>query len=119
MDIFVQYLPIIAIFALMIGLTVWQQKKQKKRMEELNESIRTGIKVRTAGGFLGTVVGVNPDTVYVELDPDKIKVELMKGAVAPLDNQGSAFPPEEDKKEELNESASKDDVKEEETSGNE
>lgn len=85
MEVFLQYLPIIAIFVIMIGMTVWQQRKQKKRMEDLNNSLRAGIKVRTAGGFLGTIVGVNEDTVYVELNPDKTKVELLKGAVAPLD----------------------------------
>ena len=83
----VQYLPIIAIFAIMIGMTVWQSKKQKKRMQELNDSLKIGVKVRTAGGFLGTVVGITEDTVYVELNPDKVKVELLKGAVAPMDEQ--------------------------------
>ena len=79
----VQYLPIIAIFAIMIGMTVWQSKKQKKRMQELNDSLKIGVKVRTAGGFLG----ITEDTVYVELNPDKVKVELLKGAVAPMDEQ--------------------------------
>ena len=83
----VQYLPIIAIFAIMIGMTVWQSKKQKKRMQELNDSLKIGVKVRTAGGFLGTVVGITEDAVYVELNPDKVKVELLKGAVAPMDEQ--------------------------------
>ena len=88
MEVFLQYLPIIAIFVIMIGMTAAIRvsvRKQKKRMEDLNNSLRAGIKVRTAGGFLGTIVGVNEDTVYVELNPDKTKVELLKGAVAPLD----------------------------------
>ncbi|MBR6816745.1 MAG: preprotein translocase subunit YajC [Clostridia bacterium] len=98
-----QYLPIILVFALMIGMSFFSQRKQKKQLQERLDSLRVGVTVRTAGGFVGTIAAVMEDSVIVELNPDKVRVELLKGAVAPLEqplNQPEEALPEEEAAEE-------------------
>ena len=95
-DNLLMYLPLIAVVLFMIILTVLQQKKQKKRMEEMQEALKVGVKVRTAGGFIGTMVAVTEATVIVELRPDNVRAELLKRAVAPLDEPVPDFQDEEE-----------------------
>ncbi len=80
-----QYIYLIAIIAIFAVTSILSQRKQKKRMEQLAESLRAGVKVRTAGGFIGTILAVNEDTVVLELSPDNVRAELLKAAVAPLE----------------------------------
>ena len=82
-----QYIYLIAIIAIFAVTSILSQRKQKKRMEQLAESLRAGVKVRTAGGFIGTILAVNEDTVVLELSPDNVRAELLKAAVAQPLNQ--------------------------------
>lgn len=82
-----EYLYWVVIAVVFILMMILPQRKQKKRMQEMMESLRVGVKVRTAGGFIGTITAVHEDTVVLELAPDGVRVELLKGAVAPLEQQ--------------------------------
>ena len=95
-DNLMMYLPLIILVIVMIVLTVLSQRKQKKRMEEIQDALKVGVKVRTAGGFIGTIVGVTETTVILELRPDNIRAELLKRAVAPLDEPVADFSEEEE-----------------------
>ena len=64
-----QYIYLIAIIAIFAVTSILSQRKQKKRMEQLAESLRAGVKVRTAGGFIGTILAVNEDTVVLAVAP--------------------------------------------------
>ena len=91
-----EYLYWIIILVVFVLMTIIPQRKQKKRMQQMVESLRTGVKVRTAGGFIGTIVAVYEDTVILELAPDQIRVELLKGAVAPLEQELNQTEPAEE-----------------------
>ncbi len=82
-----EYLYWIIILAVFVVMMIIPQRRQKKRMQQMMESLRLGVKVRTAGGFIGTIIAVYDDTVILELNPDKVRVELLKGAVAPLEQE--------------------------------
>ena len=43
-------------FVLMIVMTIVPQRKQKKKMQEMINSIQIGDKIMTIGGFVGTIV---------------------------------------------------------------
>ena len=91
-----EYLYWIIILVVCVLMMIIPQRKQKKRMQQMVESLRTGVKVRTAGGFIGTIVAVYEDTVILELAPDQIRVELLKGAVAPLEQELNQTEPAEE-----------------------
>ena len=97
-----EYLYWIIILAVFVLMMIIPQRKQKKKIQQMMESLRAGVKVRTAGGFIGTIVAVYEDTVVLELEPDHIRVELLKGAVAPLEQELNQTTVEEDTAEEEN-----------------
>lgn len=49
-------------FVLMIVMTIIPQRKQKKKMQEMINSIQIGDKVMTIGGFVGTIVEYDAST---------------------------------------------------------
>lgn len=72
---------IVAAYFLMIAP---QQKKQKQWQATL-AGIKTGDKVVTAGGMRGTVVMLKDDAVILKVQPDNLKVEIVKSAIASVD----------------------------------
>ncbi|MCP4177570.1 MAG: preprotein translocase subunit YajC [bacterium] len=57
-----------------------QQKKAKKRQAMLNE-IKTGDKVVTTGGLIGTVSTIKDKTALVKI-ADNVKVEISRGSIS-------------------------------------
>lgn len=68
----------VALFALMI---LPNQRKQKKWQEMLSH-LKSGDRVTTNGGIRGTVLTVKDDTVIVRVQPDGLKLEFVKSAIA-------------------------------------
>jgi preprotein translocase subunit YajC len=50
------------------AFTAMGQRKEKKKREQMEQSLKKGAKVQTAGGILGTVVEVRNDEVVVKVD---------------------------------------------------
>jgi preprotein translocase subunit YajC len=69
------------------------QKKQKKWQEMLSQ-LKSGDRVTTNGGIRGTVLTVKDDVVILRIQPDGVKLEFVKSAVAAVtteeDNSKSA-----------------------------
>ncbi len=57
-----------------------QSKRQKKHMEML-KSLKKGDKIVTAGGIIGTVVGVDDEKVVIKTG-EGTKIEVSKGYVS-------------------------------------
>jgi preprotein translocase subunit YajC len=57
------------------------QKKQKKWQEMLGQ-LKTGDRVTTNGGLRGTVLTVKDDVVVLRVQPDGVKLEFVKSAIA-------------------------------------
>ncbi len=78
-------LPLLALF--MVGMYVLlilpNQRKQKKWQEMLG-SLKSGDQVTTNGGIRGTVLTVKDDTIVLKVQPDGVKLEFVKGAIASL-----------------------------------
>ena len=74
-------LPILFFVALFVLMIVPNQKKQKKWQEMLSK-LKAGDKVTTNGGIRGTVLTVKDDSVIVRVQPDGLKLEFVKSAIA-------------------------------------
>jgi preprotein translocase subunit YajC len=77
-----QFVPLIAIFAIMYFLMIRPQQKKAKEHKAMIEAVRRGDQVVTAGGLLGKVTKVKEDgELEVEIS-EGVKVRVLKGTLA-------------------------------------
>ncbi len=74
-------LPILFFVVLYFLMIAPNQKKQKKWQEMLGQ-LKSGDKVTTNGGIRGTVLTVKDDVVVLRIQPDGVKLEFVKSAIA-------------------------------------
>lgn len=74
-------LPILFFIVLYFLMIVPNQRKQKKWQEMLGQ-IKSGDRVTTNGGIRGTVLTVKDDSVILRIQPDGVKLEFVKSAIA-------------------------------------
>ncbi len=68
------FLPLIVIMGVFILLQVMASRKEKKKREEMMNSIRVGDQVATAGGIVGTVVSLNDRDAVIRLEDGRMRV---------------------------------------------
>jgi preprotein translocase subunit YajC len=74
-------LPILFFVVLYFLMIVPNQRKQKKWQAMLDQ-IKSGDRVTTNGGIRGTVLTVKDDAVVLRVQPDGLKLEFVKSAIA-------------------------------------
>ncbi|MGI5919219.1 MAG: preprotein translocase subunit YajC [Christensenellales bacterium] len=79
-------LMMVGVFAVIILMMIIPQRKRKKQLQELMESIKPGKMVKTIGGLYGKVVAVKEDLVTIEALPDKVRLVFTKGAIATVED---------------------------------
>ena len=82
-------------FAIIIGVMylviIRPQKKQQKAREELQSGMEPGDSIMTTGGFYGTILDIDGDTVIVEFGNNKnCRIPMHKNAIAEVEKAGSA-----------------------------
>lgn len=68
----------IAIFYFLVFMPM---RRQQKNQKEMLKSLVNGQTVVTSGGIIGTIVGVNDDTLVLRVKPDNIKIQVSRSAV--------------------------------------
>ena len=58
------------------------ENKRKKEAEEMRSSVKTGDKIVTIGGIVGTVVNVKENKIVIETGADQVRIELEKWAIS-------------------------------------
>ena len=76
-------LPLLFFVALYFLMIAPQQRRQKKWQEMLGQ-LKSGDQVTTNGGIRGTILNVKDDTVVLRVQPDGVKLEFVKSAIATL-----------------------------------
>jgi preprotein translocase subunit YajC len=82
-------LPILFFVVLYFLMIAPNQKKQKKWQEMLGQ-LKSGDRVTTNGGMRGTVVSVKDDVVVLRVQPDGVKLEFVKNAIATVTTDEAA-----------------------------
>ena len=76
----------IIMLVVMVGvfyfMLIRPENKRKKEAEQLRSSIKTGDKITTIGGIIGTVVSVKDDKFVLETSADQVRIEFAKWAVS-------------------------------------
>jgi preprotein translocase subunit YajC len=74
-------LPILFFVVLYFLMILPNQRKQKKWQEMLGK-VKSGDRVTTNGGIRGTVLTVKDDSLILRVQPDGVKLEFVKSAIA-------------------------------------
>lgn len=69
----------LAIFYFML---IRPENKRKKEAEQMRSSVKTGDKIVTIGGIVGTVVNVKDSRIVIETGADQVRIELEKWAIS-------------------------------------
>jgi preprotein translocase subunit YajC len=79
---FLQFLPLILIFAIMYFLLIRPQQKKVKEHQAMVEALRRGDQVVTQGGLIGKVTKVKDDKeLEVEL-AEGVKVRVVRNTIS-------------------------------------
>ena len=68
----------IAIFYFLVFMPM---RRQQKNQKEMLKSLVNGQTVVTSGGIIGTVIGVNDDSLILRVKPDNVKIQVSRSAV--------------------------------------
>ena len=77
-------------FAVMYFLMIAPNQKKQKKWQEMLGQLKSGDKVTTNGGIRGTVLTVKDDAVIVRVQPDGLKLEFVKSAIAAVTTEEAA-----------------------------
>jgi preprotein translocase subunit YajC len=76
-------LPLIVLmFAAMYFLLIAPNQKKQKQWQSQLSALKIGDRVTTTGGLRGTVVSVKDDILVLKTQPDGVKFEIVKTAIA-------------------------------------
>jgi len=76
-------LPLLLLFfAVMYFLLIAPNQRKQKKWQEMLSKLKSGDKVTTNGGIRGTVLSVKDDVVILKIQPDGVKLEFAKSAIA-------------------------------------
>lgn len=76
------------------------ENKRKKEAEQLRSNIKTGDKITTIGGIMGTVVDVKSESFVIETSADQVRIEFAKWALSTNDTAAENAKEEARKKQE-------------------
>lgn len=71
-------------FAIFYFLLIAPARKRQKQLQKTIDSLKSGDRVVTTGGILGTVVAITDRRVQLRIAND-VKIDVLKSAIAGLD----------------------------------
>ena len=80
----------VAMFAIFYFMLIRPENKRKKEAEQMRSAVKTGDKVTTIGGIIGTVVNVKDDKFVMETGADQVRIEFAKWAISTNDTAEAA-----------------------------
>lgn len=79
----------VALIGMVLITAIPNQRKQKKWNEMLG-SLKPGDRVSTTGGLRGTILTLRDDVVTLRVQPDGVKLEFLKTAIASVTTEDEA-----------------------------
>ena len=77
--------PIVLVFVVFYFFLIRPQQKERQRVEQetqaMLEALKSGDKVITNGGILGTIVAVRDDIINLRI-ADGVKIDVLKSSIA-------------------------------------
>jgi len=79
-------LPMLLIIAVFYMLLIRPQQKRQKELQQTIAELKTGDRVVTTGGIIGTITTIR-DTSFIIRSADKSMLEIARTAVAGIDSE--------------------------------
>ena len=73
---------LVLMLAIFYFMLIRPENKRKKEAEQMRSSVKTGDKITTIGGIVGTIVTVKEDRIIIETSADQVRMELTKWAIS-------------------------------------
>ena len=73
---------LVAMLAIFYFMLIRPENKRKKDAENMRSSVKTGDKITTIGGIIGTVVNVKDEKIVIETGADQVRIELAKWGIS-------------------------------------
>jgi preprotein translocase subunit YajC len=73
--------PLIFIFAVFYFLLIMPQQRRQKKWQQMLDGLKTGDKVATSGGLVGTIIALRDDHLHLRVPPDNLRVEVTKASI--------------------------------------
>jgi preprotein translocase subunit YajC len=77
------------LFAIWYFLVLAPQSKQRKKLQEMLESLKSGDRVVTSGGIYGTITGFSDGKVQLQI-ANQVKVDVARSAITGLVSEEEA-----------------------------
>ena len=72
----------VVMLAVFYFMLIRPENKRKKEAEQMRSSVKTGDKITTIGGIVGTVVNVKESKIVIETGADQVRIEFEKWAIS-------------------------------------
>ena len=92
---------LVMMMAVFYFMLIRPENKRKKEAEEMRSAVKTGDKITTIGGIVGTVVNVKEDKLVIETGADQVRIELAKWAMSTNETAAEAKKAEAKKAQEV------------------
>ena len=89
------FAPLIFIFAIFYFLLIMPQQRRQKKWQSMLSELKTGDKVVTTGGIVGTIIALRDDRLHLRVPPDNLKVEVTRASIASVTTDDAAKPEKE------------------------
>ena len=76
---------LVAMLGIFYFMLIRPENKRKKEAEKMRSSLKTGDKITTIGGIMGTVVSIKDDKFVIETGADQVRIEFAKWALSTND----------------------------------
>ena len=73
---------LVAMLGIFYFMLIRPENKRKKEAEQMRSSLKTGDKITTIGGIMGTVVSIKDDKFVIETGADQVRIEFAKCALS-------------------------------------
>jgi len=74
------FLPLIFIIGIFYLIVFLPARRKQKKLQEMIDNLKTGDKVITTGGILGTVVALRGDKLQLRI-AENVKIDISRNAV--------------------------------------
>ena len=75
------FIPFLILIGVMIAISIRTSSKEKKKREEMMNSIRKGTKIMTTGGIIGEIAEVQKDQFMLKV-ANNVQIAISRSAVA-------------------------------------
>lgn len=75
-------LMFVVLIAVFYFFMIRPENKRKKEAEQMRSAVKTGDKITTIGGIVGTVVNVKENNLVIETGADQVRIEIAKWAMS-------------------------------------